>query len=199
MFGEFAIDNGQQAVTVFAQGCSRNINPACGQSEMWREKAAVFAEAAVDAAQRAVPIQGPVPVSYDRRHVLVPRRDPADQRAGAITRLGWRRESFESAEKGMAKLPDTREVPVSAARIAPLGIATNAGELFVEWGIDIKKRSPVPHTIVCGPTNDWIGYEPTAQAFAHEGHEALAGVNFVSLKGIKNLVNTALERLVSER
>ncbi|MFO7901025.1 MAG: hypothetical protein R6U98_00055 [Pirellulaceae bacterium] len=186
---------GKQTVTVFTQGCSGNINPAHGQTEMWREKAAVFAEAAVDAAQRAVPILEPVPVSYDRRDVLVARRDPAGQRDGAITRLGWRPESFQSAKKSMAKLPDTREVSVSAAPIGPLGIATNAGELFVEWGIDIKKRSPFPHTIVCELTNDWIGYEPTARAFAHEGYEALAGVNFVTLQGTENMVSPAVDWL----
>ena len=37
---------------------------------------------------------------------------------------------------------------MNAARIGPLGIATNAGELFVEWGLSVKERSPFPHTIV---------------------------------------------------
>jgi neutral ceramidase len=86
-------------------------------------------------------------------------------------------------------------VPVNAARIGPLGIATNAGELFVEWGLAVKKRSPFPHTIMCELTNDWVGYEPTAQAFQHEGYEPLAGVNFVSLDGIQTLVDTAVELL----
>jgi hypothetical protein len=76
-----------------------------------------------------------------------------------------------------------------------LGIATNSGELFVEWGIDMKKRSPFPHTIVSELTNDWIGYEPTAQGFQHEGYETLAGVNFVSLEGIQTLVDTAVKLL----
>jgi hypothetical protein len=92
-------------------------------------------------------------------------------------------------------MPKTREVPVSAARIGPLGIATNAGELFVEWGISIKKRSPFPYTIVSELTNDWVGYEPTALAFKDEGYETLAGVDFVSREGIQTLVDTAVELL----
>lgn len=84
---------------------------------------------------------------------------------------------------------------MSAARIGPLGIATNAGELFVEWGLSVKRRSPFPHTIVCELTNAWIGYEPTAQAFQNEGYETLAGVNFVSLDGIRTLVDTSVELL----
>ena len=72
---------------------------------------------------------------------------------------------------------------MNAGRIDPLGIATNAGELFVEWGLSLKKRSRFPHTIMSELTNEWIGYEPTAQAFQHEGYEALVGVNVVSLEG----------------
>ena len=179
---------GKQAVCVFTQGASGNVNPNTQFVPDWREKAAVFARAAVDAAKRATPIEGPIAVGYARRDVLVPRRDPADQREGAIARLGWRR-----CHGGAA--PRRREVPVNAARIGPLGIATNAGELFVEWGLSVKKRSPFPHTIVSELTNEWVGYEPTAQAFQHEGYETLAGVNFVSLEGIQTLVDTAVELL----
>jgi len=74
-------------------------------------------------------------------------------------------------------------------------IAQVYGELFVEWGLSIKKRSPFPHTIVSELTNEWIGYEPTALAVQHEGYETLAGVDFVSLEGIQTLVNTAVNLL----
>ena len=179
---------GQQAVCVFTQGAAGNVNPNTQFVPDWREKAAVFARAAVAAAKRATTIEGPIAVGYARRDVRVPRRNPTDQRQGAIARLGWRR-----APGGAA--PRKREVPVSAARIGPLGIATNAGELFVEWGLSVKKRSPFPHTIVSELTNEWVGYEPTAQAFQHEGYETLVGVNFVSLEGIQTLVDTAVELL----
>ena len=134
-------------------------------------------------------------MGYVRRDVVVPCSDPADQREGAITRLGWRPDAFDAAKREAARKPKTRKVPVNAGRIGPLGIATNAGELFVEWGLSVKKRSPFPHTIMCELTNDWIGYEPTSQALQHEGYETLAGVNFVSLKGTQTLVDTAVELL----
>ncbi|MBC8868715.1 MAG: hypothetical protein H8E44_04830 [Planctomycetes bacterium] len=178
---------GEQVVCVFTQGASGNVNPNTQFVPDWREKAAVFARAAVDAAKRATRIEGPIAVGYARRNVRAPRRDPADHREGAIARLDWR------DPRGVA--PRSPVVPVNAARIGPLGIATNAGELFVEWGLSVKKRSPFPHTIVSELTNEWVGYEPTAQAFQHEGYEALVGVNFVSLEGIQMLVDTAVELL----
>jgi len=101
---------GKQVVSVFTQGASGNVNPNTQFVANWREKAAVFARAAVDAAKQAIPIEGPIAVGYARRDVVVPRRDPADQREGAIARLDWRH-----APGGAA--PRSREVPVSAARI----------------------------------------------------------------------------------
>lgn len=186
---------GEQAVCVFTQGASGNINPAELFVPDWRERAGVFGRAAVQAAETAIPVEGPVEVAYARRDVEVPLIDPMKQREGAITRLGWRAESFEAAKRSAAGKPKSRTIPVSAARIGTLGIATNAGELFVEWGIDIKRRSPVPHTFVSELTNDWIGYEPTAEAFENEGYETLAGVAFVTIEGIETLVDTAVELL----
>jgi hypothetical protein len=186
---------GKETLTVFTQGAAGNVNPNSQFVSDWREKAAVFAAAAVHAAKTATAIEGPIAVGYARRDVVVPCSDPANQREGAVARLGWREDSFNKAKSQAAEGPKTREVPVNAARIGPLGIASNAGELFVEWGISIKRRSPFPHTIVSELTNDWIGYEPTEQAFEHEGYESLAGVNFISLEGIQMLVDTAVELL----
>lgn len=186
---------GKQAVSVFTQGASGNIQPTVMWTPDWKERAAVFAKAAVDAAKRAIPVEEPVAVDSARRDVDVPRCNAEAQREAVITRLGWLPESFEGAKHTAEAMPRTLNVPVSAARVGPFAIATNAGELFVEWGIDVKKRSPFPHTILSELTNDWVGYEPTELAFQHEGYETLAGVNFVSLEGIQTLADTAVELL----
>jgi neutral ceramidase len=186
---------GPQAVCVFTQGASGNIQPPVSWAPDWKERSAVFAKAAVDAARDAIPVEGHVAVDYVRRDVDVPRCNAEAQRPEAITRLGWRPESFEGAKRTAAAMPPTLNVPVSAARIGPFAIATNAGELFVEWGISVKQRSPFPHTVLSELTNDWVGYEPTDLAFQHEGYETLAGANFVSLQGIQKLVDTSVELL----
>lgn len=183
---------GPAAGCVFTQGASGNIQPPVMWTPDWKQRSAVFAKAAVDAAKGAIPVEGPIAVDYVRRDVEVPRCKAEAQLTRAITRLGWRPESFEGAKRTAEAMPRTLNVPVSAARIGPLAIATNAGELFVEWGISIKKRSPFPHTVVSELTNDWVGYEPTELAFQHEGYETLAGVNFVSLEGIQALVDTSV-------
>ncbi len=179
---------GKQALCVFTLGAAGNVSPNRPFDPKWRQKAAAFARSAVYAARHAIPIEGPIAVGYARRDLEPPYRNPKEQRQGAVARLGWR-ESIGGLP------PRSRVVAVNAARIGPLGIATNAGELFVEWGLSIKKRSPFPYTIVSEMTNGWVGYEPTAQGFRNEGYEALSGVAFLSLEGIQMLVDAAVELL----
>lgn len=55
-------------------------------------------------------------------------------------------------------------------------ISTNPAELFVEFGMEIKRRSPFPVTLVSELTNGYCGYVPTEAAFEHGGYEAHRGV-----------------------
>jgi hypothetical protein len=92
-------------------------------------------------------------------------------------------------------MPEQLVLPVNAIRIGPFGLASNPGELFVEHGLTIKRRSPFKHTAVAELTNDLILYQPTRQAFEQEGYETLVGANRVTIEGIEKLVDTAVELL----
>lgn len=190
---------GPQVVTVFTPGACADINPTLG-GPRWREGADFFAEQAVAAAKRARPVVGPVQVAARRREVAVSRRDPATQPPEAINRLQWgegggRADVFEPMLDYVAALPDPLIVPVSAAHIGPLAIASNPGELFVEHGLNIKRHSPFPHTVVAELTNDLIMYQPTPAAFAQQGYETLVGPNRVAPAGIESIVHTAITLL----
>ena len=166
--------------------------------ERWRESATYFAEQAVDAARRAIPVAVPIPVSAIRREITVPRRDPADQPPEAIGRLNWggaggRADVFDRQAELVAAMPEQLTVVISAARIGPFAIASNPGELFVEHGLSIKRRSPFRHTVVSELTNDLIMYQPTREAFAQQGYETLVGPNRVAMEGIERIVDTAVE------
>ena len=52
-------------------------------------------------------------------------------------------------------------VPVHAIRVGDVGIATQPCELFCQFGLDIKRRSPSPHTVLCGIADGFSGYCPT--------------------------------------
>jgi hypothetical protein len=205
---------GPDVMTVFTPGACANINSTMG-GVRWREGAEYLAQRAVEAVHRARRIDGPVAVDALRRDVPVPRRNPESQPPEAIGRLRWgtqriqnirphscapdarggRQDVFGPQVGHVAAMPEQLVVPVSAAHIGPLAIATNAGELFVEHGLTIKRRSPFPHTVVAELTNDLIMYQPTREAFEQQGYETLVGPNRVSIEGIETLVETAVDLL----
>jgi hypothetical protein len=188
---------GPEVISVYTPGACADINVTIG-GERWRESATYFAEQAVDAARRAIPVEVPIPVSAIRREITVPRRDPADQPPEAIGRLNWggaggRADVFDRQAELVAAMPEQQTVVISAARIGPFAIASNPGELFVEHGLSIKRRSPFRHTVVSELTNDLIMYQPTREAFAQQGYETLVGPNRVAMEGIERIVDTAVE------
>ncbi len=73
-------------------------------------------------------------------------------------------------------------------------ISTNPAELFVEFGLEIKRRSPFPVTLISELTNGYCGYVPTEAAFEHGGYEAHRGVYASRLA--KNGGRTITERSV---
>ncbi len=67
-------------------------------------------------------------------------------------------------------------------RVGDVAIATNPGELFVEFGLEIKEKSPFKHTFVVELANGYAGYIPTQQAFQEGGYEPLHTVHSSHLR-----------------
>src|SRR5207237_2936391 len=85
---------------------------------------------------------------------------------------------------------------VQALRVGPLGIAANGAEYFCEYGVRIKKASPLVPTWVVSLANEWIGYVPTAQAFVAGGYEPrTARSSKLAPESGQRLVETALKAL----
>ena len=183
--------------TVFTPGACGNINTTAGGLARWRRTADYFSEQAIAASRSAMPIDGPITVDGARRDVAAERRDVASQREGAVERLNWGEGKtysgvFQRSADYVANLPERVGVPVSAVRFGPFAVASNPGELFVEHGLTIKRRSPFPHTVVAELSNDSISYQPTRQAFEEEGYETLVGANKISATGIEQIVDAAV-------
>jgi hypothetical protein len=62
-------------------------------------------------------------------------------------------------------------LPIRVLRLNDAVIWSAPVELFSEIAIDIRSRSPFPHTLYVGYTNGWFGYLPTARGFAEGGYE----------------------------
>ncbi len=76
--------------------------------------------------------------------------------------------------------PVTRELEVWAFRLNDIGIVAVNGEPFAELSLEVKRRSPLAHTLFLGYSNGCLGYFPTPEAFAEGGMEVVESVrNYV--------------------
>ena len=62
-------------------------------------------------------------------------------------------------------------LPVRFVRLNDTVIWSAPVEMFSEISMDVRDRSPFTHTFYFGYANGWLGYLPTAKAFAEGGYE----------------------------
>jgi hypothetical protein len=90
---------------------------------------------------------------------------------------------------------ETLTVKVQAIRLGDLVVCGIPFETFVETGLDLKKRSPFPQTMVIGLANGRHGYLPTPEQHKLGGYETWLGTNIVQEETSVILTNHLLEMM----
>jgi neutral ceramidase len=85
----------------------------------------------------------------------------------------------------------TQAVETQVLRFGDAVFCSAPGELFVEWGLEMKKWSPFPYTFVAELANDSVGYIPTFEAFRRGGYEATPVVSVKLTPALGQLVTDA--------
>ena len=84
---------------------------------------------------------------------------------------------------------------IQAIRVGDFAVCAIPFETFVEIGLDLKKRSPFPQTMVIGLANGRHGYLPTLEQHKLGGYETWLGTNSVQEDTSVILTNNLLEML----
>jgi len=94
---------------------------------------------------------------------------------------------------------DTTAVILQAIRIGDLAIGCLPFEVFCEIGLELKKRSPFPHTMVISIANGRHGYLPTPEQHKLGGYETWIGTCSVQQDASVILTNHLLEMIAELR
>jgi len=90
-----------------------------------------------------------------------------------LTRLSSDRGSLGRMARMKEDGADSRATEIQPVGVSPnLAFVSVTGELFVEIGQAIDRRSGVAHLFLCGNSNDSVGYLVTAEAYEQGGYEA---------------------------
>ena len=96
-------------------------------------------------------------------------------------------------EQGDKLPPYTMELHV--LRIGDVAIATNTFELYIDYGIQMKARSPAQQTLLLQLTNGSGLYLPTAEGIAGGSYSGLPYVNAVGPEGGQMLVDETVRAI----
>lgn len=131
-----------------------------------------------------------------------PRR--VEQARADLAKIGTREASFlEQVETYKivavaARQSEVIPLEVQAFRLADdVALVGLPGEVFVDLGLDVKRRSPFATTIVIELANDAPGYLPTRRAFAEGSYETVN--SRIAPGGAEQMVDAAVEVLQSLR
>ncbi|HYO80002.1 MAG TPA: hypothetical protein VES20_01265 [Bryobacteraceae bacterium] len=108
-----------------------------------------------------------------------------------------REEIYARRTLDMKELSPTVPVVLQALRVGDLGIAAIPAEVFVEIGLEIRKRSPFPQTFTISLANGWYGYLPTAEQHKLGGYETWRGTNRLEVQAASRIVDT-LAKMMGE-
>jgi hypothetical protein len=166
------IDNslGKHIPVMYLPGCGGNINfnGDIGKVTEWISNAIV-------AVQLDTPCDPNIYLGSKKEEIVLPIRDYSqfwsefDIKLKFPQVLETYRQELEFLRKEGANAVATY---LQALRIGNFALAGLPGEPFVEFELEIKKRSPFLRTFVAGYTNDYPGYIITRRAFEYEGYES---------------------------
>ncbi len=180
---------GRQCVTLFLNGCCGDINhaPYLKQTALPRggpAKAVQLGRAiggvAVNAAEKGEPVADGNVASMLTR-LSVPYYIVDDNMRAYADELA-RKEKPSDFERYVVKTVSTwgqdfegrsEDVPVHALRVGNCAFVGLPGEIFCQWGLEIKKWSPAPFTFVVELANHWVGYVPTIEQAVRGGYGAM--------------------------
>lgn len=158
-----------------------------------RQKITVHsADVTLDMIQRPLKLRHRKPTNdqLERTKKIVELQDQAEK--DNLPRLA---DAYAGRTIRQAQAPDTITVPLQVVRIGDFVICAIPFETFVEIGLDLKKRSPFPRTMVVSIANGYNGYLPTPEHHKLGGYVTWLGTNRVQENASVLITNTLLEML----
>jgi len=153
----------------------QSIQPWRGESGLVRSGLYLGGEMLKIIAEQTTPMVDPV-VRHAQAQLDIPMRE-WDAWADLTEFKGGMLEFFEQSRADWPRmLREDNPVPIRlhVLRLGDAALCFNPTELYVEFGLAIKQKSPARTTLIAELTDGYWGYVPTPEAIRHGGYSALS-------------------------
>ncbi len=189
---------GQHVPCLYLPGCSGNTNYFDYGQPGGLEKATEGIASAIMAIYRQAAMLPEVTLGCRKAELLFTRRDHTQywwKHDIEMKLPSWVTYGAKDLDYFRAHGSPCCSSEIIALRIGQTALVGLPGEIFVEFGMMIKERSPFRHTYVASYTNDYVGYVATRRAFVGGSYEAWHVSSDVSREGGYLMVDKAVELL----
>ena len=192
---------GEHVPCLYTPGCSGNTNYFDYQKPIGLEKATDEVANAIMAIYREACTLPEVKLGSRKAELFLAQRDFSRYwwKHDIETKLpGWKAYGPREVERFQAEANEheTYQSDVQVLRLGEAVLVGLGGEMFVEFQLMIKERSPFRHTYVASSTNDYAGYVATRRAFVGGSYEVWPSLNArIGREGGYLMVDKAVELL----
>lgn len=173
---------GEQAVTVLLNGCCGDINHHHWDAKRISSKGQLrtdqmgraMAGLAINAVEMAEPMECAADIDARLRRPEIPYYTRDEAGAAEVEALRAKEDPDERDGFIIKRFDawthdgEMAQVTVQALRLGNMLFIGLPGEIFTDWGLEIKRWSPAEFTFIAELANDWFGYIPTSDQ-AHRG------------------------------
>jgi neutral ceramidase len=157
----------------------QNVQPWHGEQGLVRSGLYLGGEILKVMAAQAQPIPNSV-LRHEHAQIAIPMRP-----WNSLADLSWtdvanfvpearaRYEQNRAAWPRLLQEDNPVQTHIHVVRLGDVALCCNPAELFVEFGLAIKQRSPARMTLISELSDGYIGYVPTPEAIRHGGYSAL--------------------------
>ena len=78
---------------------------------------------------------------------------------------------FLAEEKALGRAPSLEQIEIQRITLGEIEIIGLPGEIFVEYGLELKRTSPMRHCLIFGNANGSAGYVPLMESFKEGAYE----------------------------
>jgi len=173
---------------MFLQGACGDINPVltnkgnleqpgvslAAEALRVREQIQTTVEARIAVKTMNVKLPLSVPTAEEVRKVLneyklkLDSKDEKEQKLGRLY-CEWAENALKKLETGQEPWMETE---IQVIQMDDMVLAAEPSEMFVEFCLDVKGRSPRKNTFIVGYANDFVGYIPDREDYERKGYAA---------------------------
>jgi len=130
----------------------------------------------------------PTPEQLERAKGILARVDPARKQKSL-------EEIYADRTIKVNDSPENGRIPLQVFRVGDLGIGTIPTEVFVEIGLEMKRRSPLKPAFIVSLAHGYFGYLPTVEQHKLGGYETWLGTNRLEIDAAPKIVDKLLSMM----